>query len=156
MNWTLFDFLFAGVLLGAVAFAFACLFRLKRSRAYRAGLFLFILTSVAVVWVSGAVGIVGAPGNIANKLFLGALAAVCVGALLFRFRSNWLSRLLSGLALAFMFIAGASLLLGWGQAGGAWPWDVVIAASVFAVLWQISAWLFGLDADIRTLRSSQR
>lgn len=155
MDWTLFDFVFAGVLLGALGVAVFMLFRLKRSRAYRAGLFLFIVTSVLLVIVTGAVGLVGASTNDANMLYLAALGAACVGAVIMRFRSNWLSRLLSVLALAFVFVTAAALFLGWGQNSASWPWDVLAAGAVFAILWQVSAWLFGLDADIRTLESSK-
>ncbi|WP_018146827.1 hypothetical protein [Henriciella marina] len=152
MNWTLSDFVIAGVMLGAVAIAFVCLFRLRRSRAYRGGLFVFSLTSVAVLGVTGAVGIVGAPENDANMLYIAGLAAAWLGGLVMRFRSNWLSRFLSVLAISYVFIATAAVLLGWGQSAASWPWDVLVGSAIFAGLWQVSAWLFGLDADIRTLK----
>ena len=151
MNWTLFDFVLAGFLLAALALAVFLLLRLKRSRAYRAGLFLFIVTSVLLILVNGAVGIIGGSENDANMLYVAALGAAWLGGAVMRFRSNWLSRFLSVLALSYVFIAAASVTLGWGQAGAAWPWDVLVG---LAILWQVSAWLFGLDADIRTLKSA--
>lgn len=154
MNWTLFDFVLAGFLLAALALAVFLLLRLKRSRAYRGGLFLFIVTSVLLILVSGAVGIIGGSENDANMLYVAALGAAWLGAAVMRFRSNWLSRFLSVLALAYVFIAAAAVILGWGQAGAAWPWDVMVGSGAFAILWQVSAWLFGLDADIRTLKSA--
>ena len=154
MNWTLFDFVLAGFLLAALALAVFLLLRLKRSRAYRAGLFLFIVTSVLLILVNGAVGIIGGSENDANMLYVAALGAAWLGGAVMRFRSNWLSRFLSVLALSYVFIAAASVTLGWGQAGAAWPWDVLVGSAVLAILWQVSAWLFGLDADIRTLKSA--
>jgi hypothetical protein len=154
MNWTLFDFVLAGFLLTALALAVFLLLRLKRSRAYRGGLFLFIVTSVLLILVNGAVGIIGGSENDANMLYVAALGAAWLGGAVMRFRSNWLSRFLSVLALAYVFIAAAAVLLGWGQASAAWPWDVLVGSAVFAILWQVSAWLFGLDADIRTLKSA--
>ncbi|QYJ00815.1 hypothetical protein KUV46_00090 [Thalassovita mediterranea] len=154
MNWTLFDFVLAGFLLAALALAVFLLLRLKRSRAYRGGLFLLIATSVLLVLVNGAVGIIGGSENDANMLYVAALGAAWLGGAVMRFRSNWLSRFLSVLALSYVFIAAAAVILGWGQAGAAWPWDVLVGSAVFAILWQVSAWLFGLDADIRTLKSA--
>lgn len=155
MNWTVLDFVIAGLLLAAVGLALVLLFRLKRSRAYRAGLFLFIVTSVLLVIVNGAVGIIGGSENDANMLYVAALGAAWLGALTMRFRSSWLARFLSVLALAYIFIAAAAVILGWGEAGVAWPWDVLVGSAVFAMIWQVSAWLFGLDADIRTLKSAR-
>ncbi|RIJ26334.1 hypothetical protein D1224_00195 [Henriciella barbarensis] len=155
MNWTLFDFVFAGILLATLGLAVVLLLRLKRSRAYRAGLFLFIVTSVFLIIANGAVGVIGGSHNDANMLYFTALGAAWLGGLLMRFRSSWLSRFLSVLALAHVFIAASAVILRWGQAGAAWPWDILIASAVFAVLWQVSAWLFGLDAEIRRLKGVQ-
>ena len=151
MNWTLGDFVFAGAMLGALVFGAFALFRLKRSRAYRIGLFVFILASVLLLWITGAVGIVGNSDNDANMLYPGFLAASILASLIFRFRSLWLSRILATLSLGLVFIAGAALILGWGTTGAAWPWDVIFGSGVFAFLFMAAAWLFGLDADIRTL-----
>jgi len=155
MNWTVLDFVIAGLLMAALGLAFVLLFRLKRSRAYRAGLFLFIVTSVLLIIVIGAVGIIGGSENDANMLYVAALGAAWLGALMMRFRSSWLARFLSVLALAYIFVAASAVILRWGQAGAAWPWDILIASAVYAILWQVSAWLFGLDADIRTLKGNR-
>ena len=154
MTWTLFDFVLAGFLLAALALAVFLLLRLKRSRAYRGGLFLFIVTSVMLILVKGAVGIIGGSENDVNMLYVAALGAAWLGGAVMQFRSNWLSRFLSVLALAYVFIAASAVILDWGEAGAAWPWDVMAGSAVFAILWQVSAWLFGLDADIRTLKSA--
>ena len=151
MSWTIGDFALAAVMLGALALAFVVLFRLRRSRAYRGGIFVFILASVLLVWVTGAIGLIGGSGNDANMLYLGFLAAAWLASLVFRFQSEWLSRILRALALGVFFIAGAALILGWGATGPAWPWDVILGSGVFAFLFIVAAWLFGLDADIRTI-----
>lgn len=156
MNWSAADFLVAGLMLALMAGAIYALFPLKRSRAYRAGLFLAVVTSILLFWVSGAVGLVGSAELEVNLAYPALLLAGFIAACIFRFRSSWLSRIAATLALAIIFLAGAALLLGWGTDGNAWPWDIILGSGIFAFLFMTVSWLFGLDADIRTLRTQRR
>jgi hypothetical protein len=75
VNWTTFDFVFwAGMLLVACA-AHELVSRMSPSRAYRAGVGVAVVTGFLVVWVNGAVGMIGSEDNAWNLLFLVALVA---------------------------------------------------------------------------------
>src|SRR5690606_7576136 len=86
VNWTAFDFVFwAGMLLVACT-AYEVVSRMSPSRAYRAGVGVAVVTGFLVIWINGAVGMIGDEDNAWNLLFLVALVVGAAGALLSWFR----------------------------------------------------------------------
>lgn len=146
MDWTLFDFLVAGGLIGAVVLTAALVFRSSRNSFYRAGLITAVLTSVALVWVTGAVGLIGSEANLANLILLGLVPLWGLGGLITKFSAAGLSRTLSIVAIVQFMIGGIALLAGWGETSRSWPWDIVIGNAVFSAAWLISAWFFSKAA----------
>ena len=57
MNWTLFDYLVAGGLIGALIFGLFVISRLGRSRGMKIALSLVLVGLIALVWADGAVGV---------------------------------------------------------------------------------------------------
>jgi hypothetical protein len=80
VNWTLSDFVFAGVLIGSVGLAFELAVRMTRSVPYRAGAGLALLAAFLIVWANGAVGMIGSEDNPFNLLFAGVILLALAGA----------------------------------------------------------------------------
>jgi hypothetical protein len=100
VHWTLGDFVFAAVLLGTTGGAFELAARHSHDRAYRAGAGLTLLAVFLLVWINGAVGIIGSEREPANRLYAVVLLIAIGGALLARFRPAGLARTLFVTALA--------------------------------------------------------
>lgn len=146
MNWTLFDFIFAGVLIGTVGTALAVVFWKARSFAYRGAAITALAGSFVLIWVTGAVGIIGSSANDANLMYGGVITILLGGALLSRFRAPGMTGTLVVAAAAQLAIGGAALAGGMGSEGASWPWDVVGATIIFTGIWLVSAALFRLAA----------
>ena len=98
VNWSLGDFIFAGVLFALIGGALELAVRASSNHSYRIAAGLALLGALLVVWVDLAVGIVGSERNPANLLFFGALLVGIAGSLMARFRA-------AGMALAMLATA---------------------------------------------------
>lgn len=103
--WTAFDFVFAGVMLGAVGLLIELTFRFSADWAYRGGVAAALAGGFLTVWINGAVGIIGDEGHPANMMFSWVLAVGMIGAVLARFRAR-------GMAWAMVVTAVAQAAVG--------------------------------------------
>lgn len=104
VNWTIGDFVFAGVMFGTVGVVMELTVRASRSIAYRAGVAFALASAFFLIWVNLAVGIIGDEDNPANLMFFGVVLIGVLGSLLARFRPR-------GMAVAMSVAAGAELLV---------------------------------------------
>lgn len=139
VNWTLFDFLIAAVLLFGTAAAYEVATRMSGSRAYRAAAALALMTGLALVWINLAVGIIGDENNPANLMYAGVLGIGLVGTLVARLQPQRMMWVLLATALAQALVGAIALFAGLGAEG---PLSIL-----FAVPWLLSAWLFRKAAE---------
>jgi len=142
MQWNAFDFVVWGAMLGSGLLAME-LAMLGGGLAYRLGVGFAAAAALGLVWVNGAVGIIGSEDDGANLLFSGVLATALIGALLARFEAKGMARAMVAAAVAQAAVAVIALALGW-----AWEnvRELVGATGLFGVLWLISARLFANEA----------
>jgi hypothetical protein len=144
--WTLSDFIFAGAMFAIVGGLFELAVRASGSWAYRGGAAAALATSFLLVWINGAVGIIGNEDNPVNLMFFGVIAAALVGAIVARFRAGGMARamavaaVINGLIGIGVFIADAGATEPPGRFG------LLVLIEVFAGMWLLSAWLFGKAA----------
>lgn len=135
--WSAGDFaLFGGMLLVAGGLIESAV-RWHGDPAYRAAAALAVITAFLLVWVNGAVGIIGSERDPANLLFVGVLCVGVVGATTGRFRPQPMARTLMATALAQILVGALALAAGWGVAR-----ITLQATAFFAVLWLAAASLF--------------
>ncbi|OGZ35863.1 MAG: hypothetical protein A2V60_01015 [Candidatus Portnoybacteria bacterium RIFCSPHIGHO2_01_FULL_39_19] len=96
-HWTLFDFVFMGTLLFGSALAYELIARKMSYGAYRAAVGVAVVTVVLLVWINGAVGIIG--DSSVNTMYFGVLAVGFISALIARFRPHGMSRALFAMQL---------------------------------------------------------
>lgn len=101
--WSLGDFVAAWVLLAGVGLTYKLVARPARDPAYRLATALGLAGGLALVWINGAVGLIGSEDNPANLLYGAVLAVGGLGALAVRFRARGMARVL--------FVTGAVQLL---------------------------------------------
>lgn len=145
VNWTGSDFMVAAILLGGTALLIELGCRFSRSGAGRAGWALVVLTSLLLIWINLAVGIIGSEDNPANQLYLVVLASVPIGALLVRFKTK-------GMSYVLVFTAGLQITVEVViQVAGLGAAPVINAA--FALLWLLAAGLLRNAAATLTVEA---
>jgi hypothetical protein len=137
--WSGFDFAFAAALLGGAGLGVELAVRRSGLAAYRIGAVVALAAGLLLVWINGAVGIIGSEREAANRLYLGVLAVALAGAAAARFRA-------AGMAWAMLGAAAAQVLVPLAAARwvGAMAWSppVLGLTGGFAALWLVSAWQF--------------
>lgn len=133
VNWTGEDFLFAIVMLGGVGLAFEMAVRASGSWAYRSGAAVALGAGLVMLWINGAVGIVGNEGRLINLWFDLIPLLALFGAIGARFRARGMAAAMTATAAAQMMV-GLIIHL---QGEIAWVFVLVWTAG-----WLLSAWLF--------------
>lgn len=142
MNWDVVDFVVFGALLAGAGAIFSLAARKSGDIAYRSAVGVAVAAAFILVWVNGAVGVIGDEGNDANLMYFGVLAVGIIGAVIARFKPHGMAHALVATALAQVLVAVIALGAGWGSTGPIWPQDILILTVFFTALWILSAWLF--------------
>ncbi|HEY6817257.1 MAG TPA: hypothetical protein VI168_17095 [Croceibacterium sp.] len=145
--WSPSDFVFAAVLLFGTTGLIDLAIRKGGSTAYRLGAALAVLVSFLLVWVNGAVGVIGNEDNPANLMFIGIIFIALAGSALARFEARGMARAtLAAFALTVM-IAAAIPTFGWGADEPPGTPGLTMLIAGFALLWGLSSALFTKAAD---------
>ncbi len=112
VNWSVADFAFATVLLTGTGLAYEFAVRKSVNTLYRAGVGVALAAVLLLIWVNGAVGIIGSENNVANWMYGGVLAVGLIGAILTRFQPRGMARTLLTMALAQVVVAVIALIAG--------------------------------------------
>ncbi len=133
VNWTPGDFVFAAILIGGSALAYDIAVLTTASHAYRGGIALALAAAFLLIWINGAVGIIGNEDNPANLMFALPLAIAFLGALLSRFRPPGMARTMTAAAIAQITVGLIALAMGI---------LIPFVTLFFAALWGASGVLF--------------
>jgi hypothetical protein len=125
---------------------------LTHTTAYRAGLALAVLSSLFLVWVALALGIVGIEGDPYDLLYVGAIGVAVIGAIAARLRAEGMARAMFVTAVAFAPAAAVALIAGKHRAVYSSVGEILGLSAMFAVLFLAAAWLFrrAADAELET------
>lgn len=141
VKWDVADFVFAGALLLAVGVPYELAVRKTGDTAYRAAVGVALGAAFLLVWVNGAVGIIGSEDNPANLMYGGVLAVGIIGAFLARFRAGGMARAMYATALAQALVAAIAVIGGLGQPWSG-PFELVALNGFFVALFAGAARLF--------------
>jgi hypothetical protein len=142
-HWTLSDFVIMSGLMFGVGLAYELIARKWRTTAYRAAVGVALAAAFLLIWINGAVGIIGSEDNPANLLYGGVLAVGLIGALIARFQPYGMARTLFATALAQALVPVIALII-WQPSFAEAPGivGVFVLNSFFAMLFVGSALLF--------------
>ncbi|MGB5257074.1 MAG: hypothetical protein WBN44_07455 [Woeseiaceae bacterium] len=146
MAWDVFDFAVFGGMLLVIATAYRLATRHTGNTTYRIAVAVALAAAFLLIWVNGAVGIIGDPSSDANLMHFGVLAVGMAGAILGHFQPHGMARALYSMALAQVAVAVIALAAGLGSTAPKWPQDVLVLTAFFVALWLTSAWLFRKSA----------
>ena len=142
MAWDLVDFAVFGAMLLVVGSLYALVRRKTASARCRVAFGVALGAAFVLVWVNGAVGIIGDENNDANMMYFGVLAVGVLGTIVARFQPLGMARAMYATATAQIAVAVIALIAGLGSAATAWPGDILVLTGIFVTLWLSSAWLF--------------
>jgi hypothetical protein len=142
MSWDVLDFAVFGGLLAGVGGTFWLARRMTDNIAYRTGVGIALVGAFLLVWVNGAVGIIGNPNNDANLMYFGVLAVGTLSAVFAGFQPVGMARAMYATAIAQVAVAVIAVTASLGSSGPIWPKDVLVLTAFFTALWLLSAWLF--------------
>ncbi len=107
--WTLSDFVFAGVLIFGTGLLFLLAIKMTANNLYRAAAGLALATTFLLIWINGAVGIIG--DSDINMLYIAVPLAGILGSLATSFRPQGMARTLFAMALIQALIPVVALII---------------------------------------------
>ncbi|CAA9387091.1 MAG: hypothetical protein AVDCRST_MAG01-01-305 [uncultured Rubrobacteraceae bacterium] len=152
--WTMADFVFAGAMIFGTGITFVLVARQVVSTAYRAAVGIALAAAFILVWLTGAVGIIGSEDNNANSMYFGVLAIGIIGAIVARFRPPGMARALFATGLAQGLVAVIALVFRLGSGSPPGVLETLILNGFFVGLFVGSAWLFRNAAREQPLASA--
>lgn len=149
-NWGVFDFVFMGALIFSAAMTYELVARHAMAKvgaglAYRAATAIAVFTSLILIWVNAAVGIIGDGPH--NMLYGGVIAVGVIGAMLARLRPRGMANTLFAMALTQMLVPVVVLLI-WDPPFSPCVVPVFALNAVFAGLFAVAGILFRRAQDL--------
>jgi hypothetical protein len=140
--WNLADFAVAGFFLFGAGLTYELVARKGGNMAYRVAVGVAVAAALMLLWLMGAVGVIGEEGDRADLMYFGVLAVGIIGAVIARFQPHGMARALLATALAQGLVAVIALIAGKHQAPISSVFEIVGLNGFFVALFIGSAWLF--------------
>lgn len=156
VNWSAADFVIAGAILFGTGLAFELVARKAGTTAYKAAFGMGLAAGFFIIWLSGAVGIIGNEDHPANIMYAGVLAVGFFSAILSLFKAKRMAYAMLATAVAHSIVTVAALVIVIQESGYAWDGagKTLMLNLFFVALWSGSAYLF--RAASRTTSSTAR
>jgi len=108
---------------------------------YRAAIASSVVATLVLLWLSLGVGIIGADGDPANRMYFGVAAIGVVGAAIARLRARGMARVLFAMAAAQALVCAIALL---GRLGLPWsgPLELLLLNGFFVAMFCLCGWMF--------------
>ena len=141
VDWTLGDFIFAGLMLAALCALVELAVRRSSKAVYRWAMALAALGGFAVIWVNLAVGIVASEDNGFNLVFMAIIVATVLASAAVRIRAGAMAKILPVTAVALLVALGVGQMLGSDELLDS-RFAEWIGVTTFAAMFALSAILF--------------
>jgi hypothetical protein len=141
VQWDTFDFVFMGVLLFGAASTYELVSSRGSTLAYRGGVAFAGIATVLLVWINGAVGIIGSEDNPANLLYAGVILTATTGVCIARLRPMGMFRAMIATAIAQFLVPIIALII-WRPDFAPGVIGVLFLNGIFVGMWVASALLF--------------
>jgi hypothetical protein len=139
--WDASDFMVMWTLIASVIFTYKLVTGKAARGAYRMAAGLALTTGLVLIWINGAVGLIGSEDNPANLLFAGVLAIGVVGAVIARLEPLGLAWTLFVMTFAQLLVPLVALMV-WPANFSPGVLPVFVLNGAFVVLFAVSALLF--------------
>ncbi len=137
--WGLLDFGVAWTLIFGAGFTFQLISKKTRNSAYRIATGLAVFASLSLLWVNGAVGIIGNESNPLNLLFGLVLLFPVFGSYIAKLEAKAMSRVMLSTAATQVLITISGIMIHLGQNPGYPISGVFRITLMFTFVWLVSA-----------------
>ncbi len=142
MSWDMLDFaVMAALLIGVVA-TYKLVIRRAPNSTYRWGVRAALLTVFLLIWVNGAVGIIGGENNDANMLYVAVPIIGLIFAVAARFKAPGMQRALYAMAATQVLVTAVGVFIGDRVAASGVPTDAIVITVFFVAAWLACAQIF--------------
>jgi len=142
-HWTLLDFIFAGTLIGGTQLAYEFISKRMAQSSNKIAVGLTLLGMFLLIWVNGAVGIIGYEGSMINAMYFAVIAIIFFGSIITRFKASSMAYILYAAATVQMLIPTIALILDRPEIRETpGVLGVFVLNAAFATLFVVSAILF--------------
>lgn len=142
VNWTASDFIIAGTFLFGTGLTYKIITHTRNEAAYKIAIGFALFTGLFLLWVNGAVGIIGTEQNPVNLLYFGVIAVGIIGALIARFQPKGMVYTMIAMAIAQALVAAIALAGGYYQSPPSSVIQILGVNGFFIFLFLLSAILF--------------
>jgi hypothetical protein len=145
--WSLSDFVVAGTLFFGTGFTYLLITRkqatdIAGNTVYRIGIGAALFLMLLLIWVNGAVGIIGSENNEINLIYFGVIGIGIIGALIARFQPKGMALSLFALAAVQSIITVIYLLTNMAEIPANSVIEIIGVNSFFIGLFVSSAFIF--------------
>lgn len=140
-EWDTTDFIIAWVFIGGAVTAYQLVASRARHHTYRIATGIAVMTGLILLWINGAVGLIGSEDNPANLMYGGVLVIGLIGAAIARLRPLGMSLALASTAVAQFLVPVIALII-WRPEFSSGVVSVFILNFCFVLLFAASALLF--------------
>lgn len=147
VQWSPFDFIFAGVLLFGTGLTYLLVTRTSGNLVYRAACAVALGAGLLLIWANGAVGLIGSENEPANLMYFGVLAVLLIGSINVRLRPRGMAITLFATAAAQALVAVIALAAGMQHLPESSVTEILKVNAFWVVLFAVAGSLFR-NADL--------
>lgn len=140
--WTLSDFIIAGTFLFGTGITYKLITRKSGKSTYKLSIGFALFTGLFLLWVNGAVGIIGSENNPVNLLYFGVIAIGIIGAMITRVQAKGMAYTMFAMAFTQALIASIAIIGGYHPNPDSAVFEIIAVNGFFIMLFMISALLF--------------
>ncbi len=156
VNWSIPDFIIMGALLFGTGMAYVSVTRFATEILYRVAFGLALGSTLFMIWVNLAVGLIGSGPNLGNLMYMGVVTVVIIGCIRSRFKPGGMESTMYATALALVLVTVVALLANMDEYPGSSIKEIIIVNAFFAALFLIAGSLFHFIARDRSPEKSGR
>lgn len=149
--WTISDFIFAGILIFGTGLAYKLITLRSKKMIFHAAVASALLSGFLLIWINGAVGIIGSENNAFNGLYYLVTMVGIIGAFLSKFKPKGLARTMFAMAAAQFVIMMIALFNGMAEIPHSSVYEIVAVNGFFITIYLVSAILFRFSTEEKLL-----
>ena len=142
VNWTVSDFVFAGVMIIGTGLLYEGVTKLSDNLAYRAGAVVALAAAFLLIWINLAVGIIGNEDDPHNAAYFCEVLLAAATAFSAALRPTGMTRAMLATGGFQLLITALAVYDGWGASEPPGATGVLVLNLGFVGMWLLSAGLF--------------